>query len=78
MNETPITKLEADGGVALPQPCSAIIPRVLGKPMRWKKRMTGLYARNGDLLTMRTAEQLIEELQDEIIAMQNDKTQTPT
>ena len=50
--------------------CSALIPVVMGKPMRWRKRIHGLYARNGDLLTMRTADQLIEELQDAIIAMQ--------
>ena len=52
---------------------SAMIPRcpLSKRPLRWRKRLHGCYSRNGDLLTILNAEQLIEELQDTIIEMQN-------
>ena len=34
-------------------------------PTRWIKRVHGHYSRNRDLLTIKTAEQLVEELQNE-------------
>lgn len=50
------------------------LERVVGEsdPRRWIKRAHGKYSRNGDLLTVRTADDLIEELQNTVAALSNE------